>query len=229
MGSEVLPMLGSGKVVRSSPPLIGAIRYIRFGAFILDQHREEIFKNGARLKLQGKAFQVLLALLERPGEVVTREELRIKLWPSDTHVNFDANVNTTVNKLRQALGDSREAPLYIETVPRKGYSFIATVEPSEAPTIVRAVRPDPSPAIAGSGAAAMGNSQQPSQLAGAEQLSPSSQDNNALASGLAALAAKRLPLWISVGVAVLIAIGMLLGASVAMYWMTHAAGFTPLH
>src|SRR3989454_1907612 len=98
MGSEVLPMLVSGKVVRSSPPLIGAIRYIRFGAFILDQHREEIFKNGARLKLQGKAFQVLLALLERPGEVVTREELRIKLWPSDTHVNFDANVNTTVNR-----------------------------------------------------------------------------------------------------------------------------------
>ncbi len=104
-------MLDSGNMDQSSPPLIGATRYVRFGAFILDQRREEIFKNGARLKLQGKAFQVLLALLERPGEVVTREELRIKLCPLDTHVNFDANVNTTVNKLRQALGDSREAPL----------------------------------------------------------------------------------------------------------------------
>src|SRR3989442_9213809 len=127
MGSEVLPMLDSGNVDRSSPPLIGAIRYIRFGAFILDQHREEIFKNGARLKLQGKAFQVLLALLERPGEVVTREELRIKLWPSDTHVNFDANVNTTVNKLRQALGDSREAPLYMGPFPLKRTSLIVPV------------------------------------------------------------------------------------------------------
>src|SRR3989449_7533542 len=229
MSPEVISMREPDEPTTSERVLLSSGRYVHFGPFRIDQQRQEVTRNGARLKLQGKVYQVLLTLLEKPGEVVTREELRIKLWPSDTHVNFDANVNTTVNKLRQALGDSREAPLYIETVPRKGYSFIATVEPSEAPTIVRAVRPDPSPAIAGSGAAAMGNSQQPSQLAGAEQLSPSSQDNNALASGLAALAAKRLPLWISVGVAVLIAIGMLLGASVAMYWMTHAAGFTPLH
>src|SRR5947209_8532487 len=80
-------------------------RYIRFGPFQIDQQRQEVTRNGSRLKLQGKVYQVLMALIEKQGEVVTREELRTRLWPADTHVNFDANVNTTVNKLRQALGD----------------------------------------------------------------------------------------------------------------------------
>ncbi len=89
-----------------------------------------------RLKLQGKVYQVLLALIEKQGEVVTREELRLRLWPADTHVNYDANVNTTVNKLRQALGDSSEKPLYIETIPRKGYCLIVQPEFAEVPVAV---------------------------------------------------------------------------------------------
>lgn len=108
-------------------------RYIRFGPFQVDQQRQEVTKNGSRLKLQGKVYQVLLALVEKQGEVVTREELRQRLWPADTHVNYDANVNTTVNKLRQALGDSSEQPLYIETVPRKGYCLIVQTEFAEVP------------------------------------------------------------------------------------------------
>lgn len=103
-------------------------RYLRFGSYYLDLQREELFKGGARVKLQGKVFQALVSLIERSGEVVTREELRARLWPMDTHVNYDANVNTTVNKLRLALGDSSEESLYIETVPRRGYSFVARVE-----------------------------------------------------------------------------------------------------
>ncbi|MCU1240764.1 MAG: tolB protein [Candidatus Acidoferrum typicum] len=108
-------------------------RYIRFGPFQVDQQRQEVSKNGVRLKLQGKVYQVLLALIEKQGEVVTRDELRLRLWPADTHVNYDANVNTTVNKLRQALGDSSEKPLYIETIPRKGYCLIVQPELAEVP------------------------------------------------------------------------------------------------
>jgi len=114
-------------------------RYIRFGPFQVDQQRQEVSKNGVRLKLQGKVYQVLLALIEKQGEVVTREELRLRLWPADTHVNYDANVNTTVNKLRQALGDSSEKPLYIETIPRKGYCLIVQPEFAEAPVAVAPV------------------------------------------------------------------------------------------
>ena len=117
-------------------------RYIRFGPFQVDQQRQEVSKNGARLKLQGKVYQVLLALIEKQGEVVTREELRFRLWPADTHVNYDANVNTTVNKLRQALGDSSEKPLYIETIPRKGYCLIVQPEFADAPVTVAAVPPE---------------------------------------------------------------------------------------
>jgi len=116
-------------------------RYIRFGPFQVDQQRQEVSKNGVRLKLQGKVYQVLLALIEKQGEVVTREELRVRLWPADTHVNYDANVNTTVNKLRQALGDSSDKPLYIETIPRKGYCLIVSTESADVPVTVTAVVP----------------------------------------------------------------------------------------
>ncbi|HJZ63922.1 MAG TPA: winged helix-turn-helix domain-containing protein [Candidatus Acidoferrum sp.] len=105
-------------------------RYIRFGPFQIDRQRQQVSRSGTRLKVQGKVYQVLLALISKHGQVVTREELKQALWPSDTHVNFDANVNTTVNKLRQILGDSTEKPVYIETIPRKGYSFL--VEPEFA-------------------------------------------------------------------------------------------------
>src|ERR1700675_3555070 len=108
-------------------------RYIRFGPFQVDQQRQEVCKNGARLKLQGKVYQVLLALIEKQGEVVTREELRNRLWPSDTHVNYDANVNTTVNKLRLVLGDSPDQPIFVDTIPRKGYSFVAAIEYLDQP------------------------------------------------------------------------------------------------
>ena len=108
-------------------------RYIRFGPFQVDQHRQEVSRNGLRLKLQGKVYQVLLALIEKQGEVVSREELRVRLWPADTHVNYDANVNTTVNKLRQALGDSSENPVYVETIPRKGYCLMVPAEFADAP------------------------------------------------------------------------------------------------
>lgn len=107
---------------------LAPVRYLRFGVFHLDLQREELFKNGERVKLQGKVYQALLTLLEKPGELVTREELRMRLWPSDTHVDYDANVNTTVNKLRQILGDSAEQPGSVDTIPRKGYSFVAKVE-----------------------------------------------------------------------------------------------------
>jgi DNA-binding winged helix-turn-helix (wHTH) protein len=119
---------------------LSSSRYIQFGPFWVDQQRQEVTLNGSRLRLQGKVYQIFLALLERPGEVVTREELRLRLWPADSHVNYDANVNTTVNKLRQALGDSSDKPLYIETIPRKGYCLLAQPElsgKSAAPSFPR--------------------------------------------------------------------------------------------
>jgi DNA-binding winged helix-turn-helix (wHTH) protein len=116
-------------------------RYIRFGPFQVDQLRQEVSKNGVRLKLQGKVYQVLLALIEKQGGVVTRDELRLRLWPADTHVNYDANVNTTVNKLRQALGDSSDKPLYIETIPRRGYCLVVRPEFADVPMAVVAVAP----------------------------------------------------------------------------------------
>ena len=78
--------------------------------------------------MQGKVCDALLILIKRAGEVVTRETLRERLWPTDTQINYDANVNTTVNKLRQVLGDSPDRPIFVETIPRKGYTFIANVE-----------------------------------------------------------------------------------------------------
>lgn len=112
-------------------------RFLRFGAFTVDLKREELFKDGARIKLPGKVYQTLVALVERAGEVVSREDLRAKLWPEGTHVNYDANVNTTVNKLRLALGDSPDKPIYVETIPRQGYSFVGAVSPVTASAIVR--------------------------------------------------------------------------------------------
>jgi DNA-binding winged helix-turn-helix (wHTH) protein len=133
---ETAPRAGAGAAYQL------ASRYIRFGPFQVDQHRQEVTKSGSRLKLQGKVYQVLLALIEKQGEVVTREELRMRLWPADTHVNYDANVNTTVNKLRQALGDSSDQPLYIETVPRRGYCLVVQPECSDVPAVSLAVTPN---------------------------------------------------------------------------------------
>ncbi|HEV2196607.1 MAG TPA: winged helix-turn-helix domain-containing protein [Candidatus Acidoferrum sp.] len=112
----------------STTPASLASRFLRFGAFYLDLQREALFKDGARIKLQGKVYQALVVLIEHAGEIVTREALRMRLWPTGTYVNYDANVNTTVNKLRQILGDSAEQPVFVDTIPRLGYSFVAKIE-----------------------------------------------------------------------------------------------------
>src|SRR5712691_1456329 len=101
---------------------------LRFGVFEVDVRAGELRKRGARIKLQEQPFQVLTVLLQRPGEVVTREELRSQNWPPDTFVDFDNSVNTAINKLREALGDSAESPRFIETLPRRGYRFIGSVD-----------------------------------------------------------------------------------------------------
>jgi DNA-binding winged helix-turn-helix (wHTH) protein len=133
MPLEVISMREPDEPTISGPTLLSSGRYVHFGPFQIDQQRQEVTRNGSRLKLQGKVYQILLILMEKPGEVVTREELRMRLWPADTHVNYDANVNTAVNKLRQALGDSSDNPLYIETIPRKGYCLLAQPEISDRP------------------------------------------------------------------------------------------------
>src|SRR6266446_3411708 len=103
-------------------------RYVSFGHFQVDLEREELFKDGARVHIPSKVYHALLALVERPGEIVTRDDLRARLWPGGTFVNYDANVNTTVNKLRLALGDSPDQPMYVETIPRQGYCFLGDIE-----------------------------------------------------------------------------------------------------
>jgi len=100
---------------------------LRFGVFEVDVRAGELRKQGARIKLQEQPFHVLTVLLQRPGEVVTREELRSQNWPVDTFVDFDNSLNTAINKLREALGDSADNPRFIETLPRRGYRFIAPV------------------------------------------------------------------------------------------------------
>jgi DNA-binding winged helix-turn-helix (wHTH) protein/Tol biopolymer transport system component len=107
---------------------------VRFGVFELDVRAAELRKNGIKLRLQEQPFRVLAVLLEQPGEVVTREELKEKLWPDDTFVDFDNSLNTAVNKLRDVLGDSAVSPRFVETVPRRGYRFLAPVAArAEAP------------------------------------------------------------------------------------------------
>ncbi len=107
---------------------------VRFGAFELDLRAAELRKNGHKIRLQQQPFQILVELLERPGEVVLREEIRGKLWPNDTVVEFDHSINAAVKRLRDSLQDSAESPRYIETLARRGYRFIAPVscEPEKA-------------------------------------------------------------------------------------------------
>jgi len=100
----------------------------RSGSLALDLRSGEVQKNGRRVKLQEQPFQVLAALVERPGEVVTREELRQRVWPENTFVDFNNGLNIAIVKLRQALNDDAANPRYIETLPKRGYRFIAAVE-----------------------------------------------------------------------------------------------------
>lgn len=114
-------------------------RRTRFDAFEVDLRTGEVRKHGIRLKLHRQPFQVLSLLLEHPGDMVTREELRQKLWPGDTFVDFDTGLNSAVKKLRDALCDSAEEPRYIETLPRRGYRFIAQVQNGDSSTAVAPV------------------------------------------------------------------------------------------
>jgi DNA-binding winged helix-turn-helix (wHTH) protein len=115
------------------PNQVGTIQVIRFATFEVDLQAQELRKGGLRLKLSGQPFQVLAILLEQPGVAVTREELQKRLWP-DTFVDVDHNLNTAINKIREALGDSSENPRFVETLPRRGYRFIAPVAPAPSQT-----------------------------------------------------------------------------------------------
>lgn len=167
-------------------------RYVRFGPFQIDRQRQQVYQHGSRLKMQGKVYQVLMVLVLRQGEIVTREELKQALWPADTYVNYDANVNTTVNKLRQMLGDSIDKPLYIETIPRKGYAFVGQAEFSATPFPVV-----PKGATANEKS---GRKEEESEQQGT---------------------ADRSKRWLTLGVVILILTGILLGAGIAMLVISH--------
>jgi eukaryotic-like serine/threonine-protein kinase len=110
-------------------------RRVRAGLFEIDLDSGEVHKSGRKVPLQEQPFRVLAMLLERPGEVITREELQARLWPADTFVGFDEGINTTIRKLRVAFGDSADNPRFIETIPRRGYRFIAPVKEADTETL----------------------------------------------------------------------------------------------
>jgi DNA-binding winged helix-turn-helix (wHTH) protein len=195
MASEVISMREPDEVPIPERATLSSGRYVRFGPFRIDQQRQEVTRDGSRLKLQGKVYQTLMTLLEKPGEVVTREELRMRLWPADTHVNYDANVNTTVNKLRQALGDSSDKPLYVETIPRKGYCLLVQPEISDKP----------------------GNSLH----ARGDQAAYSLRESQPTAGRSKTFESD---LWIVLGAIGLILAGMLLGAGIMRLWIGHGSG-----
>src|ERR1700760_1180088 len=132
-------------------------RTLRFARFELNVETRELRKSGSKIRLQGQSLRILLCLLEEPGRLWSREDLRSRLWPNGTFVEFDHSLNVAVNRLRERLGDSAEKPRYIETVPGVGYRFVAPVETAnEAPhpglpvpeVAVPAVPPrSPSPAM----------------------------------------------------------------------------------
>lgn len=172
----------------------GSARYVRFGPFQIDHYRQEVTRDGVRIRIKGKVFHALVALVEKPGQIVTREELRNHLWPGDRDVNYDANVNTTVNKLRQALGDSSSKPAYIETIPRKGYSFIGQPLFSDKP--------------------AERSSLAVTRTATPTEVDPSPQPPRSW----------KIEHWIGIGAIVLLIAGMLLGAGIMRIWMAHRSG-----
>ena len=118
-----------GKLAESAQSCDGVVNGYRFDRFEVDVRTGELRRDGIRLKLQDKPFQLLIALLERPGDLLTNEELQRRLWPAETFVDFALGLKVAVKKLRKALGDHAGAPRYVENLPRRGYRFIATVEP----------------------------------------------------------------------------------------------------
>ncbi len=191
MSTQLVPMPSPQFTAGSESTFAPPARYVRFGSFHLDLRKEELLKDGTRVKLQGKVFQALVALLEKPGEVVTREALRNRLWPSDTHVNYDANVNTTVNKLRLVLGDSPDQPVFVDTIPRKGYSFVAAIEYLDQPASQQNHVPEEKSSAVG-------------------EALPGESKSSLLR---AALSSK----WFAAGVISLVVAGMLFGAALMLY------------
>src|SRR5215472_12647379 len=125
MGNRALRMLNLPTVGNGYVSDTASIR--RFGVFEVDLRAGELRRNGIRVKLQEQPFQVLAELVERPGQVVTRDDLRKRLWPADTYVDFDHSLNAAIRRLRDALGDSAENPVFVETVARRGYRFLVPV------------------------------------------------------------------------------------------------------
>src|SRR5256714_2605851 len=116
-------------------------RRVRFGAFEVDLVAGELFKQGIKTRVQQQPFRVLALLLEHPGEVVTREDLRQAIWPAGTFVEFDVGLDAAIHKLRSALGDSAENPRLVETLPRRGYRFIAAVDDAAVSEVAQRRRP----------------------------------------------------------------------------------------
>jgi Tol biopolymer transport system component/DNA-binding winged helix-turn-helix (wHTH) protein len=171
--------------------MLGASSVCRFGVFEVDLRTEELRKQGMKLRLPRQSFAVLAMLLERPGELVSRDELREKLWPADTFVDFDHGLNAAVNRLREALGDSADLPRFIETLPRRGYRFIASVEAPSA-------QPDASTSGDGPGAPAQ----------------PATQESRAYSAGLNKVSDRRrgpATKWTLVAAMILLAVGI-------VYW-----------
>ena len=132
---------------RENMPEASSQKVVRFGVYEADLISGELRKSGFRIRLQEKPFQVLALLLERAGEMVTREELRDRLWPSDTFVDFDHGLNTAVNKLREALSDTASNPRFVQTVARRGYRFIAPVQDAVLPKAADGGEPAPSSVV----------------------------------------------------------------------------------
>jgi eukaryotic-like serine/threonine-protein kinase len=176
-------------------------RIIRFGTFELDLPEGRLTKSGLRIRLQGQPLQILTLLLERPGEVVTREEIRRKLWSNQTFVEFDDALNTAVGKLRAAIGDTADNPRFVETVPRRGYRFIAPViNPPRLETPLDPVRAVP----------------------GEIQTVPTSNAATSVPRSLLLAERKRnLGSWYGVSLAALV----MLAATIGVYWRWHSRGF----
>src|SRR6202142_2146461 len=151
-GARRFPVIRFAPVLRARPhimsnPVPKAIQY-RFGQFELDPAYSRLTRNGSLVKLQDLPFRLLLLLVERPGEIVSREQVRRRLWPQDTFVEFDNSLGVAVRKLREALRDDADAPRFVETIPRKGYRFVAPVTAKDSgnpPSGDKAPEPGPQP------------------------------------------------------------------------------------
>jgi DNA-binding winged helix-turn-helix (wHTH) protein len=123
VGRAVIPSPARGQII-ADMPVDSRANTVRFGPFELDARTDELRRNGVRIRLQGQPIQILVLLLERPGELVTQEEIREELWPDGTIVEYEHSIKTALRKLRHALGDEVEAPRYIETLPSEGIASL---------------------------------------------------------------------------------------------------------